>query len=214
MPDSDPTQSDATEPVADALVENYSIDEDPSQQSAPLNPDLPQQYVGQEPQMPVEQRQQHQQPQQPAPQDFSTPFAHAEVSLPANAGGGANKAVLWAVIGAVGAVVLLAVGFLAFRALQDPFRTLEMFPTEKYLSNYESVLGSRFRANLTVDAELGGTYGQGRLLSFRDESTQRSLAIMVPPELSQIGFTKGQSYSAELEVKQGGLIHAHAFQKN
>lgn len=158
--------------------------------------------------------QQMSQPQRRQPAEFTTPFAQSEVSLPANSGGGGGKAALWAVFGAVGAIVVLALGFLAYRALQDPFRTLETFPTEKYLSNYESVLGNRFRVNLSVDAELGGTYDQGRILSFRDDATQRSLAIMVPPELSQTGFTKGQSYSAEIEVKQGGMIHAHAFKKN
>jgi len=132
--------------------------------------------------------------------------------MPKAAGGG-GKAALWAVLGAVGTMLALGVGYIVSTSLQDPFRTLDDFPTGKYLGDYESVVGSRFRADLTVDAELGGTFEKGRLLSFRDESSQKTFAVLVPPELAQIGFSKGQQYVAEIEVGPGGLVHAHGFKK-
>ena len=149
----------------------------------------------------------------PGQYNYSAPFAESPATMPKTPAGG-GKAALWAVLVAVGAVLMIGVVFVVYQSLQDPFRTLDTFPTQRYLDNYEGVVGSRFRASLTVDAELGGTFDMGRLLTFREEVTQKPLAVLVPPNLAQTGFSKGQSYVAEVEVGQGGLIHAHGFKKN
>lgn len=150
-------------------------------------------------------------PMQSPHYNYSAPFSQAEAQMPKSSGGG--KAVLWAVMGAVGALVVIGLGYVIFQSLQDPYRTLDVFPTPKYLDDFQSVVGSRFRAEVTVDAELGGSFEKGRLLSFRESSSQKSLVVLVPPSLSQIAFSKGQSYVTELEVGQGGLIQAHGFKK-
>lgn len=149
--------------------------------------------------------------QAPPRYDYSAPFADATPTMPA-----AKKSnpVLWAVLGAVGALAILGLGYVIFQSLQDPYRTLDVFPTEKYLSDYQGVVGSRFRANLIVDAELGGSFEKGRILTFREEMTNKALAVLVPPDLAQTGFSKGQNYTAELEVGPGGLIQAYGFKKN
>lgn len=112
-------------------------------------------------------------PAQPDPHaggryDYAAPFANAVPTMPTAKRG--NPA-LWAVLGAVGAVALLGLGYVIFQSLQDPYRTLDVFPTEKYLSDYQGVVGSRFRANLIVDAELGGSFEKGRILTFREETS-------------------------------------------
>lgn len=73
---------------------------------------------------------------------------------------------------------------------QDPYRTLDVFPTEKYLSDYQGVVGSRFRANLIVDAELGGSFEKGRILTFREETSSKSLAVLAPARSSSDGVFK------------------------
>ena len=201
MPQPDYTQAQQAPSARDPGVSGHpQMMHDPHAQAAPQGSPAPGHYAAP--------------PEAGAPHyNYSAPFSQAEATMPkGNAGGG--KAALWAVLGAVGAVLVLGIGFVVYHSLQDPYRTLDTFPTEKYLNSYQSVVGSHFRANLTVDAELGGSFDMGRILTFREESTQRSLAILVPPSLAQTGFSRGQSYVAEIEVGQGGLIHAHGFKKN
>ena len=144
------------------------------------------------------------------PYDYGAPFAHTQPTMPSARMG--NPA-LWAVLGAVGAVALLGVGYLGFQSLRDPYRTLDNFPAEKYLSDYQGVVGNRFRAELIVDAELGGSFERGRILTFRDADSNQALAVLVPPELARISFSKGQRYRAEIEVGPGGLIQAYGLKK-
>lgn len=99
--------------------------------------------------------------------------------------------------------------------LKDPYRTLEAFPVAKYLENYRSMAGSRFKAQLRVEADLGWKEGIGRLMLFSSAEEPRPIAVMVPEAIGKsIYFTKGQTYQTELEVKEGGLIYANACRKN
>ncbi|QIF02440.1 hypothetical protein [Roseimicrobium sp. ORNL1] len=146
-----------------------------------------------------------------APQSVTPPFAHYQAGLQARRSG-VNPAI-WAVGGALGVLLLLAAGYYVMNYTRDEFRTLNRFPVEEFMADYERVLGSRFKANVVVDAELGGTMSEGRLYSFREESTQKNLAVVVPPDQNQMMFVKGQTYTAELEVGKGGIIYARRFQK-
>lgn len=113
-------------------------------------------------------------------------------------------------IAACGIGVVLITGH-----LKDPYRTLERFSISKYLENYHSMAGSRFKANVRVEADLGWKEEIGRLMLFSTADEPRPIAVMVPAAVAkEIYFTKGQSYLAELEVKEGGLIYANACRKN
>lgn len=125
-----------------------------------------------------------------------------------------RKAWLWALTGAFGAVALAIGCFYLFKTGSDPLRTLEEFPIESYLRNHESVLGSRFRAELVLDADLGGELGKGRMFSFRNQSTGRILPILIPDNIGQSVFDKGQRYQLELEVRAGGVIYANSCRKS
>lgn len=121
---------------------------------------------------------------------------------------------LWASLGIVLVLVLLAAGFFFTRYLNDPLRTLEPFPVGKYLESYKALAGSKFRGNLRVENDLGWKEGSGRLMVFSLREDPRPIAVMIPPSLAQIYFTKGQTYEGELEVKEGGLIYANSIRKN
>lgn len=125
-----------------------------------------------------------------------------------------SKAWLWALLGALGAVALALGSFMLFKTGSDPLRTLEEFPIESYLRNPEAVLGSRFRAELILDADLGAELGKGRIFSFRSQSTGRLLPILIQDNIGQSVFDKGQRYQLELEVRAGGVIYANSCRKS
>lgn len=120
----------------------------------------------------------------------------------------------WAVLGTMMFLILAIGGFVGARHLNDPLRTLEPFPVAKYLESYKAVAGSKFRANLRVENDLGWKEGVGRLMVFSLRDDPRPIVVMIPPGLAQIHFTKGQNYEGELEVKEGGLIYANSMRKN
>lgn len=143
-----------------------------------------------------------------------SPFANTEAVMPTRKGN-TGKIVMWIVV----AIILVAAGafggvFLT-RYLNDPLRTLEGFPVAKYLDSYRGLAGSKFKGQLRVEADLGWKEGSGRLMLFTCPDDNRPIAVMIPAEVANgIYFTKGQTYLAELEVKEGGLIYANSCKKN
>jgi len=125
-----------------------------------------------------------------------------------------SKRPMWIALAVVLILILGIGGLFFYRVLNDPLRTLEPFPVGKYLDGYKPLAGARFRAELRVENDLGWKDGVGRLMTFSLREDPRPVAVMVPPQLSGIYFTKGQSYVAELEVKEGGLIYANSCRKN
>ena len=100
------------------------------------------------------------------------------------------------------------------RFLNDPLRTMEAFPASKYFENYHSLAGAKFKGELRVEADLGWKEGVGRIMLFSTPTDNRSIAVFVPGPLANIYFVKGQTYLAELEVKEGGLVYANSCKKN
>jgi hypothetical protein len=116
-------------------------------------------------------------------------------------------------------LLLIAVGAVAgvfvMRYLNDPYRTLEPFPVAKYFDNYQSLAGSKFKAELRVEADLGWRDGAGRLMLFSTADDPRPIAVLIPVAVAKdLYFTKGQTYLTQAEVKEGGLIYADSCEKN
>jgi hypothetical protein len=118
------------------------------------------------------------------------------------------------ILSVTAAVIALVVAVLIYRHFADPYRTLESFPIAQYLENPQPLSGLKFKAQLRADADLGWKDGVGRLMAFTVEGSPSPVAIFIPPTLSNIYFTKGQNYRAEIEIKDGGLIHAISCEKN
>lgn len=142
-----------------------------------------------------------------------SPFAQSAATLPSTKSS-SGKLILWVVI----AVVMIGGGgvggMMLAKHLSDPLRTLEKFPVAKYLENHRVVAGAKFRGEMRVEADLGWKEGVGRLMVFTTPEDSRPFVVLVPAHLSNIYFSKGQTYLAELEVKEGGLIYANTCRKN
>ncbi len=120
---------------------------------------------------------------------------------------------LWLVSGLLVVVILGICGYFIVKYLQDPYRTLEPFPVDKYMSDYRSLSGAKFKADLKVSADLGWKAETGRLMVFTVGDDSRRVVVLIPPKLSGIFFTPGQNYQASLEVGEGGLVYADTCEK-
>jgi hypothetical protein len=120
---------------------------------------------------------------------------------------------LWIVSSLLVLVIVGITGYFTYKYLENPYRTLESFPVDKYMSDYRSLTGAKFKADLKVSADLGWKAETGRLMVFTVANDNQPVVVLIPPKLSGIFFTKGQSYQASLEVGEGGLIYADTCEK-
>jgi len=144
---------------------------------------------------------------------MQSPFSDATTVLPVQTKRKGNG-LLWGLIGSILLLIVGIGGYLTYTHLNDPLRTLEVFPVAKYLEGYKSLQGSRFKGELTVENDLGFKEGAGRLMTFSTKESTHPVVVMIPPTLAGTYFVKGQHYLAELEVKDGGLIYANSCRKN
>lgn len=129
-------------------------------------------------------------------------------------GGGISKMAIGAAIMLGTLVAVAAVMFFWRKTVDDPYRTLEPFSADKYFENPQSLTGNRFRATLRVEGDLGWKEGVGKLMVFSVEGDSRFVPVLVAGGKLNISFSKGQTYTANIQVQEGGLIHATDFKKN
>lgn len=142
-----------------------------------------------------------------------SPFAQTTSTVQSRGGGGKSSIALWLVSALLILLILGVIGYFSFRYLSNPYRTLEDFPMDKYLTDYRSLMGDKFKAELKVSADLGWKSETGRLMVFTIQNDNRSLVVLIPPKLGGLYFTKGQNYQASLEVGDGGLVYADSCDK-
>ena len=121
---------------------------------------------------------------------------------------------VWIALIAVALLGSIGVGFAIMHFASNPYRPLEPFPLETYVGNYHALEGARFKATLRVENDLGYSAGTGRLMVFSIEGDGRTIAALVPARLADNLFSRGQRYTAELQVASGGLIQVNSYVKN
>ncbi|MDR1304282.1 MAG: hypothetical protein LBK76_03565 [Verrucomicrobiales bacterium] len=150
----------------------------------------------------------------PKQEKIISPFSAAEPVVPADRGF-TTKLLVWSAalvlaLAAVGGATVLVINY-----MNDPYRTMQSFPVEKFLENYRGLAGAKYKAEVQVEADLGWREGVGRLMLFTVSGDNRPIAVLVPEAVANnIYFVKGQKYLAELVVKEGGLIYANSCRKN
>jgi hypothetical protein len=142
-----------------------------------------------------------------------SPFAQTSSTVQPKGGRGGGSLALWIVSGFLLLVILGVGGFFSYKYMADPYRTLEPFPMEKYLSDYRSMTGAKFKADLKVSNILGTTPETGRLMVFTLQNDSRPLVVLIPPKFIGLFFEKGQNYLVSLEVQEGGLVYADSCEK-
>ena len=142
-----------------------------------------------------------------------SPFSQTTSTVQPPRGRNPSSWALWLVSGLLILVILAVIGYFTYTYLNDPYRTLEPFPMDKYMSDYRSLAGAKFKADLTVSLDLGWKPETGRLMVFTMKDDHRSLVVLIPPQMSGLFFTKGQNYLVALKVGEGGLVYADSFQK-
>ena len=143
-----------------------------------------------------------------------SPFAQTTSSVRPERRRGRGSLTLWIVSAVLGLVVLGNVAYFTVRYLANPYRTLEPFPVDKYLADFQPLAGSKFGADLKVVADLGWKENIGRLMVFNAPNDARPILVLMPPKLAGIYFSKGQTYQVALEVGEGGLIYADSCDKD
>jgi hypothetical protein len=122
----------------------------------------------------------------------------------------------WLLWGISGLLLFISLGNAAYFTLKyfnDPYRTLESFSADRYLADFQPLMGSKFKADFRVVADLGWKDNVGRLMVFNAPNDSRPILVLIPPKLAGIFFTKGQIYQIALEVGEGGLIYADSCEK-
>jgi hypothetical protein len=142
-----------------------------------------------------------------------SPFARTTSTVQTAGGRPPGSWALWLVSSVLVLVILGIGGYFTYKYLDDPYRTLEPFPMDKYLSDYRSMSGAKFKADLKVSADLGYEAKTGRLMVFTVQNDNRTLVVLIPPRLGSLYFEKGQNYQASLEVGDGGLVYADTCDK-
>jgi hypothetical protein len=146
-------------------------------------------------------------------QRIISPFAQTTSTVQARGGRGSGSLLVWLVSTLLFLLVLGVAGYFTYKYLDDPYRTLEPFPVDKYLADYRSLAGAKFKADLKVSNDLGWKAETGRLMVFTLQNDNRPIVVLIPPKLGGIFFTKGQNYQASLGVGEGGLIYADSCEK-
>jgi hypothetical protein len=121
---------------------------------------------------------------------------------------------LWIVSGVLGLLLLGNAAYFTLKYVNNPYRTLEPFSVDKYLADFQPLAGGKFGSDLKVVADLGWKDDVGRLMVFTAPNDTRPILVLIPPKLSSIYFSKGQTYQVAMEVGEGGLIYADSCDKD
>jgi peptidoglycan/LPS O-acetylase OafA/YrhL len=85
-----------------------------------------------------------------------SPFAQTTSTVQAKGGKSSGSYALWIVSGLLILVIVGIIGYFTYKYLDDPFRTLKPFPMDKYLSDYRSMTGLKFRERAKLFGLDGG----------------------------------------------------------
>lgn len=118
----------------------------------------------------------------------------------------------------LGGVVLLVIaaivgGWLLFKNISDPYRTLTALDVPAYLKSADSLRGNVYKLNATVAAQLAWAPSEGRLYSVEVNERDDILALLIPAEFNSLNIQKGQHYFFKIEVVDKGILRVRDIRK-
>lgn len=115
--------------------------------------------------------------------------------------------------GAVGIIILLAIGYWMVTRDSEPYRTVPVLDVASYLENANSLRGNTYRIQGEVLNSLAWSPTSGRLIAVGVSDGRDVLPVLIPTELNQINIQKGQRFIFLIEVDEKGILRANNLTK-
>lgn len=112
----------------------------------------------------------------------------------------------WIVVAVVLAIGAMAGGWVLYKNVSDPFRTLTALDVATYLDNANSLRGNVYKVTGTVDTQLAWAPQVGRLYSVELNDRNEILALLIPASFNRLNIQKGQRYFFKIEVGEKGIL--------
>lgn len=116
----------------------------------------------------------------------------------------------WLIFAAVLVAAAVGIGFIVQRS-GDAFRGVTALPVPDYLANSNSLRGNVYKLDGTIAKSIDWSQQHGRL--FAVESGGEVLAVLVPPQFSQLNIERGQRYIFKIEVADKGVLRVQDARK-
>ena len=131
--------------------------------------------------------------------------------MPRRASSSANP--LW--IGGVAVLIALAMvgGWLLYRFISDPYRTLSPLDVTVYMQNANSLRGNVYKLNAVVNTQLAWAPNHGRLYSVDLDSRDDVLPVLIPQSFNSMNIQKGQRYFFKIQVTDKGVLRVQDIRK-
>jgi flagellar basal body-associated protein FliL len=118
----------------------------------------------------------------------------------------------------VAVVILLVVaamvgGWVFYKNVSDPYRTLTPLDVSAYLDSADSLRGNVYKLTGTVATQLAWAPREGRLYSVEVNDRNDILALLIPATFNSLNIQKGQHYFFKIEVGEKGILHVRALRK-
>jgi len=120
----------------------------------------------------------------------------------------------WSVVVVILLVVAAMVGgWVFYKNVSDPYRTLTLLDVSAYLDSADSLRGNVYKLTGTVATQLAWAPHAGRLYSVEVNDRNDILALLIPATFNSLNIQKGQHYFFKIEVGEKGILHVRALRK-
>ncbi len=120
---------------------------------------------------------------------------------------------IWIIACVILLFAAIAGGWLLYRNVSDPYRTLTPLDVPAYLENANSLRGNVYKISVTVDTQLAWSPTVGRLYSVLIDGKSDVLPVLIPARFNQLNIQKGQRYFFKIEVGDKGILRAQDVRK-
>jgi hypothetical protein len=114
----------------------------------------------------------------------------------------------WVIVGFVFIGLAVLGGYLLYRKVSDPYRTIAPLEIALYLENSNSLRGNTYKVTGTVLNALAISHEKGRLFSIEIGTAPAVdvIPILIPTSLGSINVQKGQRFLFKIEVDDKGIL--------
>ena len=110
-------------------------------------------------------------------------------------------------------VAAIVGGWVLFKNVSDPYRTLTSLDVPVYLKSADSLRGNIYKLDATVAAQLAWAPSAGRLYSVEINECDDLVALLIPAEFNSLNLQKGQHYFFKIEVGDKGILRVRDIRK-